>query len=154
MSLVLHRPAKRVARQAVNFVITALVSGYFLYVYQSSGWTYDIVCGVIFGLWALYVLWNMASRRTVFEETSAGFTALGPFGRHSVAWDALFAIGGGAASENILLIVYKKQTDEKERFLALSRRSCGSENIDLIAQLIAEKRPGLPAYVGGKAVSA
>lgn len=108
---------------------------------------------MIFGAWALYVLWHIATRRTFLQETPTGFRALGPFRYHRVAWEELFAIGDRSVSDNILLIVYKRRGEQKERFLALSRRSAGDDNIETISRLIEVRRPGLPAFVGGKAVT-
>lgn len=146
----IYQSRKRTIRQGLNLVITALCAAYFLYSYQSSGWSYDITCGVIFSLWSLYVIWWMLKKRLLFKETSDGFVARGPFTYSTIRWDQLVAVGDRAISDRILLLVWKNEPNGKEKFLPLSKKSLEPDNLDQIFDLIMTRRPDLPAYSRGE----
>lgn len=150
MSLRIYRTRKATMRQILNLCVMLAVSGYFLYQYQSSGWTYDVVCGVIFGIWGLYVLWHVVTRKVRFQETVDGFEAVKAFGTARLHWDQLIAHADPALESRIIFLVYRDTPDGKDRYLALSKRILGEEESADVIALINTKRPDLALFADGK----
>jgi hypothetical protein len=150
MKLDLYQSRKSTVRQIISLLVVGISAVYLLYSYQTSGWTYDIVFGVFFSLWALYILWVALTKRLLFRETSNGFVARGPFRYHTIQWDQLVAVGDRDISVRILLLVWKRKPDEKEKFLPLSKKSLDAENLERIFELIMKNRPDLPTYSRGE----
>lgn len=152
MHLELFRSREVTTRMLLNLAVVFTASIYFLYSYHSSGWTYDIVAGVIFFVWSVFILWHAFKRKLLFKTAQNGFTARAIFGSRTLEWDQLVAMGKTSISQGSLLLVWKLSPDDEERFLVLSRKLLGEENIEKIVQIIKAKRPDLPAYREGEIV--
>lgn len=150
MALEIHRPRKRTYRMIFNVVLMLCVSAYFLYSYQSSGWTYDIVCGILFLVWGCYILLNLFARRVVFRETADGFEGWNVVRKFRVTWDQLTAMADPDETSHIIFFAYRTSPEGKERYIGMSRRALGDEGADQIIALVKNKRPKIPAFAGGQ----
>jgi len=148
--LVVPRPSHRTVRLALNFCLMAGVSFYFLVSYQRSGWTYDIVCGVLFAIWALYIGWAFLRRRIVFREDATGFQTHKFLRFPHYAWSDLVAIADQDAMSRILFLAAKRPDDGKEVYIGVARAALGEDGFAQVADLIKAKRPDLRRFADGK----
>lgn len=150
MSLEIHRPRNVTLRQLFNLCLMAAFSAYFLYAYQTSGWTYDIVCGTLFAVWSLIILWHILTKRVRFKETPDGFESIRVFRNVKLRWDQLVAQADPAVESRIIFLVYRDTPDGKDRYLGISKKVLGEDQIAAVIRLIHAKRPDLAVFADGK----
>lgn len=147
--LIVKRPGGVLLRQVVNLVVMVGVSAYLLYSYQSSGWTYDITAGIIFAVWACYILWHILSRPISFKEVADGFCVHRWFRWQHFKWADLVAKAEMDDTSRIVFVVARQPGDAKDTYVGISRRVLGEQFGDVIA-LINDKRPDLPIFAQGE----
>jgi len=147
--LIIKRPGPVLFRQIFNLVAMAGVSAYLLISYQTSGWTYDIVAGTLFAVWACYIVWHILSRPITFEEVADGFRVHRWFRLQHFKWADLVAKADMDDTSRIVFVVVRQPGDAKDTYVGISRRMLADQFGDVVA-LINDKRPDLPIFAQGE----
>lgn len=148
--LKLYRSRKRLVHMVLNLLMYGTVTGYFLYGYQHSGSSLEVIFAGGFAVLTIWVLWNITTRKLLFEETDNGFSSFTPFGGKSLSWDQLHAMADRGPSDRVLLLVWKETPDDRERYLVISKKLFEQNGLDKIEELVRSKRPNLLGFKAGK----
>jgi hypothetical protein len=138
------RSGLQFGRIAFNFLILAGFAIYSLVQWSKAGFQYDLIAGVIFGLWALFILTVASRRGTLARIDAEGISINGILRWRQIPYPAMtwydFDAGKRAG-----VIAYHADGNPKERYAAFSRRLLSADFIGQMREAIGERRPDLPA---------
>ena len=133
------RDSKRLFRILGHFGVVAAVSIFFLVSWQGSGAAYDLAVGVVFALWALFILVPLWRRRIYARVDAQGISINAPWRWHVVPYDAMqwYDFDSG---QRIGLIAYRDGPSGRERCTGFAKQVIGAEFTETMRQAIGAMR--------------